>query len=96
MQRQIDDLQGFARKQAIEMKEARAIIEVEKASKERAIKEVEEEHKKRYEQLRELVEQYKTQMSEFVNITQKNQELLGSIKSVPPEMFENKPQVEQA
>jgi len=31
------------------MKEAKAIIEVERASKERAVKEVEEEHRKRYE-----------------------------------------------
>lgn len=43
---------------------------------------MEKDHKAKYNQLKAMVDQYKSQMSEYVQITQQNYNILGDITSL--------------
>jgi hypothetical protein len=47
----------------------KGIIEVERENHDKVIAENEAQHKKKYDQLKKLVEQYKSEMEAFVKIT---------------------------
>jgi hypothetical protein len=65
------------KKQAMETNELRSLVEVERKAKEVAIQVSEEDHRRKFDQLKSLVDQYRSQMQEYVQITQTNQEMLG-------------------
>ena len=55
-----------------QINELKAMINQEREDKEKSIKEVEKQHKKKYDQLKQLVDQYRGKMEEYVKITQVN------------------------
>lgn len=61
----------------MEANELRYLVEVERKAKEVAIQVSEEDHRRKFDQLKTLVDQYRSQMQEYVKITQTNQEMLG-------------------
>ena len=61
--------------------ELRSLVEVERKAKKVAIQVSEEDHKRKFDQLKTLVDQYRSQMQEYVKITQSNQEMLGRISA---------------
>ena len=52
-----------------EAKELRAQVETERQGRQLALEKAEGDHRRKYEQLKVLVEQYKDQMKEYVRIT---------------------------
>ena len=71
----------MCKKQVMESNELRSLVEVERKAKEVAIQVSEEEHRRKFDQLKALVDQYRNQMQEYVKITQNNQEMLGRMSS---------------
>ena len=79
LQKQIDEQALVRKKNQQEIKELKGIIEAESEKHEKVIAENEAQHKKKYDQLRQLVDQYKSEMEQFVKITQVNQDMMGRI-----------------
>lgn len=79
LQKQIDEQTQARKKNQQEIKELKGIIEAEREKHEKVIAENEAQHKKKYDQLKHLVEQYKSEMEQFVKITQVNQDIMGRI-----------------
>lgn len=52
---------------------------------------MEEDHKRKYDQLKAMVDQYKTQMNEYVSITQQNYQILGDITAPQKHSEEQQP-----
>ena len=78
-QKQIDEQAHVIKKHQQEIKELKGIIEAERENHDKVIAENEAQHKKKYDQLKKLVEQYKSEMEAFVKITQINQDIMGRI-----------------
>ena len=79
LQKQIDEQTQVRKKNQQEIKELKGIIEAEREKHQKVIAENEAQHKKKYDQLKHLVEQYKSEMEQFVKITQVNQDIMGRI-----------------
>ena len=79
LQKQIDEQAQVRKKNQQEIKELKGIIEAEREKHQKVIAENEAQHKKKYDQLKHLVEQYKSEMEQFVKITQVNQDIMGRI-----------------
>ena len=79
LQKQIDEQTQARKKNQQEIKELKGIIEAEREKHLKVIAENEAQHKKKYDQLKHLVEQYKSEMEQFVKITQVNQDIMGRI-----------------
>ena len=79
LQKQIDEQTQVRKKNQQEIKELKGIIEAEREKHQKVIGENEAQHKKKYDQLKHLVEQYKSEMEQFVKITQVNQDIMGRI-----------------
>ena len=79
LQKQIDEQAQARKKNQQEIKELKGIIEAEREKHQKVIAENEAQHKKKYDQLKHLVEQYKSEMEQFVKITQVNQDIMGRI-----------------
>jgi hypothetical protein len=62
LQKQIDEQALVRKKNQQEIKELKGIIEAEREKHEKIIAENEAQHKKKYDQLKQLVEQYKSEM----------------------------------
>jgi len=62
LQKQIDEQALVRKKNQQEIKELKGIIEAEREKHEKVIAENEAQHKKKYDQLKHLVEQYKSEM----------------------------------
>ena len=62
LQKQIDEQALVRKKNQQEIKELKGIIEAEREKHEKVIAENEAQHKKKYDQLKQLVEQYKSEM----------------------------------
>ncbi len=62
LQKQIDEQALARKKNQQEIKELKGIIEAEREKHEKVIAENEAQHKKKYDQLKQLVEQYKSEM----------------------------------
>ena len=62
LQKQIDEQAQARKKNQQEIKELKGIIEAEREKHQKVIAENEAQHKKKYDQLKQLVEQYKSEM----------------------------------
>jgi len=62
LQKQIDEQALVRKKNQQEIKELKGIIEAEREKHEKVIAENEAQNKKKYDQLKQLVEQYKSEM----------------------------------
>jgi hypothetical protein len=62
LQKQIDEQALVRKKNQQEIKELKGIIEAEREKHEKIIAENEAQYKKKYDQLKQLVEQYKSEM----------------------------------